>query len=473
MNKESIRKKIDDAKKDAENLLRNGKVTLETIAVIKSLLIIIDIIVVVLLEKKIKKNSSNSGLPPSLNNGSNGNRNKNSGKKTIVEGSASNLKKTKTREIVTPIDCLGCGENLSSIKLIDTEERIKIDINYEIVNHSVISEIKQFPNCGIINKGNFPIGMDGKIQYGNGIKAAIINFLAVQMMSFQRVQEYFNGILDRSISQAVMLKYLYQFSESIKSWEEKNINLLLQRKYIHCDETSVRINKEKYWVHSYSSGNITLKFVHKNRGKEAIEDIGIIPKYNGTIIHDCWASYFSYDNVDHALCIGHLLRELKYIEELTTYKWAKKVKEILKEAVDLISNRPNKRVLSKNEYKSLQSRYRNALSRGKKEMPPFQEKSGNRGRTKKSEAQNLWTRLWEYENSVLMFAREKEIDPTNNRAERDLRVSKVKLKVAGCFRTEEMAHVFFRISSYLKSMRYRGYSSIEAINLGLYEKIPE
>ncbi len=74
-----------------------------------------------------------------------------------------------------------------------------------------------------------------------------------------------------------------------------------------------------------------------------------------------------------------------------------------------------------------------------------------------------------------MFAREKEIDPTNNRAERDLRVSKVKvkLKVAGCFRTEEMAHVFFRISSYLKSMRYRGYSSIEAINLGLYEKIPE
>ncbi len=61
--------------------------------------------------------------------------------------------------------------------------------------------------------------MDGKIQYGNGIKAAIINFLAVQMMSFQRVQEYFNGILDRSISQAVMLKYLYQFSESIKSWE--------------------------------------------------------------------------------------------------------------------------------------------------------------------------------------------------------------------------------------------------------------
>ncbi len=80
--------------------------------------------------------------------------------------------------------------------------------------------------------------------------------------------------------------------------------------------------------------------------------------------------------MDHALCIGHLLRELKYIEELTTYKWATKVKEILKESIHLISNRPNKRVLSKNEYKSLQSRYRNALSRGKKEMTSFQEKMG-------------------------------------------------------------------------------------------------
>jgi transposase len=71
-----------------------------------------------------------------------------------------------------------------------------------------------------------------------------------------------------------------------------------------------------------------------------------------------------------------------------------------------------------------------------------------------------------------MFARVKEVDFTNNRAERDLRVSKLKQKVSGCFRTIEMAKVFYRISSYIKSMRYRGYSSLEAISLAMKGNIP-
>ncbi|MBF0366407.1 MAG: transposase [Oligoflexia bacterium] len=82
-------------------------------------------------------------------------------------------------------------------------------------------------------------------------------------------------------------------------------------------------------------------------------------------------------------------------------------------------------------------------------------------------------RLSEYEESVLRFAKNKFVDFTNNRSERDLRSSKVKLKVAGCFRTLEYAKHFCRITSYLKSMRYRGYSAFEAICLALQGNIPD
>ena len=61
------------------------------------------------------------------------------------------------------------------------------------------------------------------------------------------------------------------------------------------------------WIHVYSAGDITLKFLHRKRGSEATEDINIIPRYGG---HNCWASYLSYNNCEHGLCGSHLTREL-------------------------------------------------------------------------------------------------------------------------------------------------------------------
>ena len=96
-----------------------------------------------------------------------------------------------------------------------------------------------------------------------------------------------------------------------------------------------------------------------------------------------------------------------------------------------------------NRYKTLQRRYRNVLTRGMKEMPPIPAKpKGKRGKIAKSDAHNLCERLREHEEAVLLFARRPEVAFTNNRAERDLRMSKVKQKVSGCFRVEKYAKAY-------------------------------
>lgn len=472
MRKDSIRKKIDEVKKESEELLASGKVPPEVTSVMKSLLIVIDIIVAVLLTKKTRKNSSNSGLPPSRNGGSNGNRNTNPGDRSKKGEQLPNTRKVETSETVSPQNCGKCDSDLRNADSQGHEIRKKIDIIYEIIEHSVTSEVKECPDCGHVNKGKFPDGMHGKVQYGIGIKASIIDFLMVQMISLERTQEHFKGLIGRFISQAVMLKYLAQFSNSLKSWEEEQIEKILRCPAIYCDETSQRVNKKNYWVHSYSYGDITLKFIHEKRGKKAIEDIGIIPKYGGAIVHDSWASYLAYDHVDHGLCGSHLLRELKFIEDSTGDRWATNMKKLLQEAALTVANRPSMRILTAKEYKKLQSRYRNILTRGEKELPAFPKPNGKRGRTKHTDAQNLWLRLYEYEESVLLFSKVKEVDFTNNRAERDLRDSKLKQKVSGTFRKLEFAEHFVRISSYVKSMRYKGYSSLEAIMLALQGNIP-
>jgi len=60
---------------------------------------------------------------------------------------------------------------------------------------------------------------------------------------------------------------------------------------------------------------------------------------------------------------------------------------------------------------------------------------------------------------------------TNNRAERDLRMSKVKQKVSSCFRVKRYAQAYCRISSYLQMMANKGYNPLIAIQMALAGEI--
>ena len=195
--------------------------------------------------------------------------------------------------------------------------------------------------------------------------------------------------------------------------------------------------------------------------------IGIIPRYGGVLIHDCWASTLSYDHCGHGLCGAHLLRELAFIHEANGYAWAKNMKRLLQKTCRLVAHRPHKR-LTEREYERLQKHYRALLTRGAQELPPIPARhNGQRGRVAKSDAHNLWERLKEHEGAVLLFARDANVPFTNNRAERDLRMSKVKQKVSGCFRKVEYAEAYCRISSYLQTMAYQGVNPLIAIQMAL------
>ncbi|MDP1557671.1 MAG: transposase [Nitrosomonas sp.] len=108
------------------------------------------------------------------------------------------------------------------------------------------------------------------------------------------------------------------------------------------------------------------------------------------------------------------------------------------------------------------------MTRAEKELPVIPPKpSGKRGKLAKSDAHNLWERLKTHEAAVLLFAKDPHVSFTNNRAERDLRMAKVKQKVSGCFRASDYAQAYCRISSYLQSMANRGYNPLIALQIAL------
>jgi len=470
LDKQSVREEFDKIKSGFDEQVKAGKVTSEVATLVNTLIMLFSIVLSIFLEKKTKKTSANSGIPPSQTGKDETTPSKN---KTNGKGhheTTTMAENTRTIESVTTTSvesCDKCGKDLSKVAVIDTERRTRIDIIFEKTVEHVDAEIKNCPGCHGFIKGVFPADMAGPLQYGNGIKAYVVQLLVTQMLSLNRAVKMLAALIGQTLSEATLLSYIMRLHTALESWEVQAKQDLLKASCIHSDETSCRLDKKNYWIHVYSAGDITLKYLHAKRGKEAMESIDIIPKYGGVIVHDCWSSYLSYKHCLHALCGSHLLRELTFIIDAHGYRWAKQMKRLLQRACKMVTHADEK-CLDIQGYEKLQRIYKKILTRAEKEMPPVLSKPyGRRGRVAKSDAHNLWERLQQYEDSVLMFAKLSHVPFTNNRAERDLRMGKVKQKVSGCFRTEVYAQAYCRISSYLQSMQNQGINPLVAVGMAL------
>jgi transposase len=432
------------------------------------MLMLLALLMAVFMEKHTVKDSTNSSKPSSqtLKDETAIGRPGTHGKgKTHTEACSANTRTVETVQIAKVSVCEECGKDLRHVSSHEYERRTKIDIVFEKVVTHVDAERKRCPRCRSETRGAFPGELSGPVQYGPGIKAYILELLVAQMLSLKRAQQSIRTLIGLVISEATILKYVLQLHQALAEWERSAIEKLLAMPAMHVDETSLRVDRQNHWIHVCSAGDITLKFLHPNRGQEAMEAIGVIPRYGGVIIHDCWASYLAYDHCDHGLCGAHLLRELTFIIDAEGYAWARNMKRLLQQACALVSKRKRKK-LSRREYQNLQKRYRNILTRGEKELPPIPPRhNGKRGRIATSDAHNLWERFKEHACAVLLFAKDSHVAFTNNRAERDLRMSKVKQKVSGCFRHRQYAEAYCRISSYLQTMANHGYNPLVAIQL--------
>jgi transposase len=473
LDKTSVRTEVGQLKTDFEKLCAEGKITSESKALMLSMFMIIELILSIFLERTTKKDNKNSSIPSSQTSKDESSLDQPGSKGKGKNENDALVKNTRVNETVSISVvnlCDVCAEDLSAVPSAQFERRTKIDIVFEKVVEHIDAEIKQCPTCAATVKGQFPADRHGPLQYGDGLKAFVINLAVCQMVALNRIQKLVNAIIGEVIAESTLLKFILRLHEALEAWELQAIGHLLAAPAINVDETSLRVDKKNHWIHVYAAGDITLKFLHRKRGKEAIEAINIIPRYIGNIVHDCWASYLSYAHCDHGLCGSHLLRELTFIIEANGYAWARNMKRLLQESCVKVSNSADKKLDTK-DLANLQKRYRNILTRGAKELPAIPPKSsGKRGKLAKSDAHNLLERLKLHEASVLRFTKEPYVSFTNNRAERDLRMSKVKQKVSGCFRSEAYAKAYCRISSYLQTMANKGYNPLIAVQLALAGK---
>ena len=385
VNQSSLRAEFDALKARFESLCATGKMSAESRALFDALLMLFELLMAVFMEKHTPKSSANSSLPASQSPNDETARTGPGAKGKGPSYNDARCANTRTRESarVLSVDACGrCGEHLTDAACTGHERRTLIDIVFEKVVRHADAQIKHCPRCHAETRARFPLEMPGPLQYGPGIKAYVVHLLIAQMLSL--VAQSMHALIGRTPPRPRATAH----PSRAGPMGAPAIERLLASPAMHVDETSLRVDRKNHWIHVYSAGTLTVKCLHAKRGREAIEAIGIIPRYGGVAVHDCWASYLSYTHCDHALCGAHLLRELAFIVDAHGYAWARRMKRLLLGACHQVSKRDDK-TLSANEYKALQKRYRTILTQGARELPPIPPRqNGQRGKVAKSDAHN-------------------------------------------------------------------------------------
>ena len=315
LDKTSVREQLDSIKAEFNRLSESGKISGEATLLMKSLFTLFEIVLAIFMEKKTKKNSNNSGIPPSQSDPdettpelTNSKANK---KRKIKNNTFDHRLEAVTIEVLAPEKCTHCQTDLTDEPVATVERRTLIDIVFQKnITHVDVTE-KACPNCNTSNKPAFPQHMAGPLQYGSGVKAFVLNLLLVQMVALNRVQSFLAAIIDQTLSEATLLKYVLQLHRALEQWENESFDYLLKQSIINVDETSLRVDKQRRWIHVYASGPVTLKKLVKGRSIADIHTINIIPQYHGVIVHDCLAAYLSFKQCRHGLCGSHRVQPIR------------------------------------------------------------------------------------------------------------------------------------------------------------------
>jgi transposase len=256
------------------------------------------------------------------------------------------------------------------------------------------------------------------------------------------------------------VKFIFECAEGLEPWRKSVLGMILKSAIAHFDETGIRCLGKLRWLHSASTEFLTLLHVHERRGKEGSDAGGILPFFKGNASHDCWGAYFRYLDCSHNPCRAHFLRELEaFVKNWKGQSWAKAMKALLMEMKNSrdIAERRRKRMVAPIEILAFESRYDSILDLAFSENP---DKSGSKGC---KTAFNLATRLRNLRDETLSFLWNVSIPFTNNQAERDIRMVKVKTKVSGCFRSSKGADAFAAIRSYISTAAKNGLDAFKAL----------
>jgi transposase len=319
--------------------------------------------------------------------------------------------------------------------------------------------------CGAHTRASFPDGVNAPVQYGPRIAAFVVYLLHYQLLPEDRLAELMADLFGVRLVAATIARMGRNCAARLQDFVATVRDLVAGAAVKHMDETGFRIGGKTQWLHVACTAWLTFYRVCAKRGS-------LLANVTGIVVHDHWKPYYTMSGVLHALCNAHHLRELKALIDIEKEAWAGKMHRLLRRAchaVNLARERgsplkPGLIALIGRRYDAFVTEGL-ALHEAQALLRPDDAPQGQkrRGRKARRTGHNLLLRLASRREDVLRFLVNPNVPFTNNQAEGDARMMKVKQKISGGFRSLEGAMDFAVIRSFISTAKKQGWNIIQAL----------
>jgi transposase len=412
------------------------------------------------LERRLGLNSGNSGKPPSSDGLKKPVRvsslREPSGKKTGGQKGHPGETLCRVEKPDATIDhypevCAACGEPLTTAMATGHVARQVFDLPEP--QPLIVTEHRAHgcccAACGAQTRGAFPDGVTAPVQYGKRIGAFVLYLLHYQLLPEKRLATLMVDLFGVHLATATIARISQDCAQRFEGFAKAVRDHVATAPVKHMDETGLRIGGKLQWLHIASTAWLTFYRVAAKRGS-------LLAKVTGIVVHDHWKPYYTMAGVLHALCNAHHLRELKALVEIEKEDWAFRMQRLLRLACHLTNlAREHDVPLKPGLLALIERRYDAIVAHGlayHEALPPLA-KTRRRGRPPRRVGHNLLLRLSTRRQDVLRFLTDPTVPFTNNLAERDGRMMKLRQKISGGFRSENGAKEFAVIRSVLSTAR--------------------
>ncbi len=426
------------------------------------------------LERQLGLNSSNSAKPPSsdglkkpprVSSLREPSRKKSGGQKGHR---GETLRRTETPDATIdhyPQICATCGAALTTAMATDHVARQVFDLPEPrpliVTEHRAHS--CRCAACGTETRAGFPEGVAAPAQYGKRIGAFVLYLLHYQLLPEKRLAELMADLFGVSLVTATIARVSQDCAQRFQGFADAVRDRMAAAPVKHMDETGFRIGGKTQWLHIASTVLLTFYRVSPKRGS-------LLAHVTGIVVHDHWKPYYTLKGVLHALCNAHHLRELKALVEIEKEDWARKMQRLLCRACHATNLAHAQGVALKPSLIALIERcYDTIIADGltfHEAQPALLRAVGKgkaRGRKPRRVGHNLLLRLSVRKPDVLRFLSNPDVPFTNNVAERDGRMMKLRQKISGGFRSEQGATDFAVIRSLLSTARKQGWDILQTL----------